>query len=207
MHHLPFYQISARSDFKSRYQVAILEKKTKCYSPELLWLDQLQIFIIGISNKYAWHNTQVFDLTYFCRWQRSKFKRHVLLLFDLEYSNIVLIGLHFYQVSTRIGLQILPPAGPLGNIPLHLGYVDGCTLPELIAFISLSVITFGLSRTIVGGLSCRCRCAQELSLDHFIVWLMCVLLAESVWFQVVALDGSVPNHALSWGCLHNTCCF
>jgi hypothetical protein len=66
----------------------------------------------------------------------------------------VLIGLPNFDL---IGLQILlPPAGPLGNIFLHLGYVvvgytyerHGCTLPELIRF-SLSIITFSLSRTTV----------------------------------------------------------
>jgi hypothetical protein len=78
---------------------------------------------------------------------------HLSLLFDLEYSNIVLIGLHFLPNFGRIGHQILPD-GPLRNILLHLGYVvvgytserHGCTLPELITF-SLSIITFSLSRT------------------------------------------------------------
>jgi hypothetical protein len=50
----------------------------------------------------------------------------------------------------------LPPAGPLGKILLHMGYVvvgytserHGCTLAELITF-SLSIITFSLSRTTV----------------------------------------------------------
>jgi hypothetical protein len=85
--------------------------------------------------------------------QNVTISRHVMLLFDLEYSNIVLIGLPNFDL---IGLQILPPAGPLGNILLHLGYMlvgytserHGCTLPELITF-SLSIITFSLSRTSV----------------------------------------------------------
>jgi hypothetical protein len=50
----------------------------------------------------------------------------------------------------------LPPAGPLEDILLYLGYVvvgytsgrHGCTLPELIRF-SLSIIKMFLSRTTV----------------------------------------------------------
>jgi hypothetical protein len=35
-------------------------------TPELM-VDHLQIFIIGTSNGDAWHDTQVFDLTYFLK--------------------------------------------------------------------------------------------------------------------------------------------
>jgi hypothetical protein len=98
-HHLPFYQISAQSDFKYGHQVAVLEKEKKLLLLLNWWLDQLNIFIIGISNKYTWHNIQVFDLTYCWRSQRVG---TFLPNFDL------------------VRLQILPPDGPLGNILLHL---------------------------------------------------------------------------------------
>jgi hypothetical protein len=54
-----------QSDFKYGHQVAILENQQSAITPEL-WLDHLQIFIMGTStcNKDTWHDTQVFDLTY-----------------------------------------------------------------------------------------------------------------------------------------------
>jgi hypothetical protein len=47
-----------------------------------------------------------------------------------------------------IGLQILPPDGPLGNMLLHLSSYKQHYLTELITF-SLSILTFSLSRTTV----------------------------------------------------------
>jgi hypothetical protein len=58
-----------QSDFKYGHQVAILEKQPSAVTPELM-LYHLQILIIGTSNKDTWHNTWVFDLTYFSRSQR-----------------------------------------------------------------------------------------------------------------------------------------
>jgi hypothetical protein len=56
---------------------------------------------MGISNTYAWYNIQFCYLTYFCRsevkGQHVTIRWHVSLLFDVEYSNIVLIGC---QIST-----------------------------------------------------------------------------------------------------------
>jgi hypothetical protein len=46
------------------------------------------LVIIGISNKDTWHNTHVFDLTYFWRSQRSKF-------------NGTVIGMFRYRISAR----------------------------------------------------------------------------------------------------------
>jgi hypothetical protein len=64
---------------------------------------------MGISNRYAWHITRVFDLTYFWRSQRSKFKMSQLVctfLFNLEgqyYSCwIGVVDLH----SDRHGYQL-----------------------------------------------------------------------------------------------------
>jgi hypothetical protein len=51
-----------------------LGKATKCSYSWTKCLDHLQILIIGTSNKDTWHNTWVFDLTYFSRSQRSKFE-------------------------------------------------------------------------------------------------------------------------------------
>jgi hypothetical protein len=50
----------------------------------------------GVSNKTTSHITRVLDLTYFSRSQRSKFEKNyeswcILLLFDLECSNLVWI--------------------------------------------------------------------------------------------------------------------
>jgi hypothetical protein len=44
----------------------------------------------GVSNKTTWHITQDLDLTYFSRSQRSKLKKSILLLFDLECSMVSL---------------------------------------------------------------------------------------------------------------------
>jgi hypothetical protein len=48
-----------------------------------------------------------------------------------------------------IGLQILPPDGPLGNILLHLGYVVVGYTSERHRCTLLELITFSLSRTTV----------------------------------------------------------
>jgi hypothetical protein len=49
-------------------------KHKNCYNSWTNGWDRLQIFIIGTSNKGTWHNPRVFDLTYFWRSKRSKFK-------------------------------------------------------------------------------------------------------------------------------------
>jgi hypothetical protein len=46
-------EILARSDFKYGRQVVILEKNKSAITPELMPVDQLQVFIMGIYNKYA----------------------------------------------------------------------------------------------------------------------------------------------------------
>jgi hypothetical protein len=56
-------------------------------------LNQLQIFILGTSNNDTWHNTQVYDLTYFWRSQRSKFKMALLVgMFRLNQLQIFILG-------------------------------------------------------------------------------------------------------------------
>jgi hypothetical protein len=81
---------------------------------------QLCQISISISNKDTWHNTQVFDLTYF--W-RSSSKRHscwhISLLFDLEHSSLVWTCISapstFLPNFGPIGLQIWPPGAMLEN--------------------------------------------------------------------------------------------
>jgi hypothetical protein len=74
----------------------------------------------------TWHNTRVFDFTYFSRSQRSKFKMtpyswYISLLFDLEHSNLVwtctciLAPSMFLPNFGPIRLQIWLPGGHLGK--------------------------------------------------------------------------------------------
>jgi hypothetical protein len=58
------YQISARSDFKYGRWVAILENQLRAITPELM-AGSGPNFIMGTYNKYTWHNTRVFDWTWF----------------------------------------------------------------------------------------------------------------------------------------------
>jgi hypothetical protein len=141
-------------------------KKTKCY------YYQLQIFIIGMSNinKYKWHSSQVFVLTYFWRSQRSKLKMPPLVgtfryYFDLEYSNIVLIGTVYIYTKFRPDLTSNTAARWSPWKLLHLSsYKQHYPVPELIT-ISLSIITFSLSRTTVEVMSLQ---VSTWSLDNFI---------------------------------------
>jgi hypothetical protein len=40
---------------------------------------RLQILVMGTSNKDTWHDTQVFDLTYFSRSQKLKFEKPLII--------------------------------------------------------------------------------------------------------------------------------
>jgi hypothetical protein len=60
-----YFSTEFRPDRTSNMAAAILENKQSAVTPELIWLDHLQLFIICISNKYTGHDTRVFDLTYF----------------------------------------------------------------------------------------------------------------------------------------------
>jgi hypothetical protein len=76
---------------KSNSQISVQSDSWFAMTTEL-WLDHLQIFIIGISNKDTWHNTRVFDLSTFegHRGQSSK-RHHWHVSFDLQHSNLVWI--------------------------------------------------------------------------------------------------------------------
>jgi hypothetical protein len=100
-------------------------------------------FIIGTSNKDTWHTTRVFDLTYFWRSQRSKFKTAPLVCtfrFNLT-QNITLwehVARHhlcFYQISAQsdFKLTVIPMVQLiilvvlwLTPTPLFLWCVGGC---------------------------------------------------------------------------------
>jgi hypothetical protein len=128
-------------------QVAILGKKTKCYTPELL----LKVTEVKVQN--------------------VTISLYVSLLFDLEYSNIVLICTVYISTKFRpdqnssIAARWSPWkhtfVSGLRSGRIYLWNVQVCTLPELITF-SLSIITFSLSlvsRTTV-EVSCSCRWAH-----------------------------------------------
>jgi hypothetical protein len=73
--YVPLGEIILEMKFRSDL---ILGLATRGQSQKVLlllnwWLDHIKIFVIGISSKDTWHNTRVFDLTYFSRSHRSKF--------------------------------------------------------------------------------------------------------------------------------------
>jgi hypothetical protein len=87
-----------------------LGKSTKSYYSWTKWLDHLQMFIIGSSNKHTWHNTPVFDLTYFSRSQWSKFETNYevdIFCYDLTWKVLTLDErvsrhyLRFYQILAQ----------------------------------------------------------------------------------------------------------
>jgi hypothetical protein len=139
-------------------------KTQKCYfSWTNGWIISKLYMYIGTctSSKDTWHNTRVFDLTYFSRSQRSTLKNKlqswlVLLLFDLECSKFgrtcicapsTLITPNFGSIFL---LQIWPPGGHLGKSTKSYSWTNGRVLHR--TFDWGQHLPYGASTPVVPGL-------------------------------------------------------
>jgi hypothetical protein len=76
--YIPLGHMTYQTKFQSDLILGLATRGPKLKTQKVLrllikWLDHPLIFIRGISSKDTWHNTRVFDLTYFWRSQRSNF--------------------------------------------------------------------------------------------------------------------------------------